>query len=165
MKITALEEYGLRCMVQLARNHSDSPLTLPEFTKKEGLSTAYAGKLMMILKKAQLVKASRGRKGGYTLTRSPEEISLNEIFDALGDRLFPTAFCSEHPGVHKVCINQEDCRVRDIWKNVDSFFGRIFEQISLADIAEGKLDLLESILTSETKGKIKPSGDIAIAEN
>ena len=54
MKVTALEEYGLRCMVLLARSEEDHPLTLPEFSDREGVSVPYAGKLLMILKKFTL---------------------------------------------------------------------------------------------------------------
>jgi Rrf2 family protein len=165
MKITALEEYGLRCMIQLAKNNAKPFLTLPDFKKREGLSIAYAGKLMMILKKAGLVQAARGRKGGYALTRPPEEISLTEIFDALGNRIFPTAYCEEHAGIHRICINHGDCRVRDIWRSVDDFFGRLFERITLADIASGNLDLLESISISERSDKSDLDKSAAITNN
>ena len=67
MKVSALEEYGIRCMVLLARQEGGS-LTLPEISEAEGLSISYAGKLLNILKKAGLVKSVRGRLGGYALT-------------------------------------------------------------------------------------------------
>lgn len=165
MKITALEEYGLRCMIQLAKSDARTFLTLPDFTKREGLSTAYAGKLMMILKRAGLVQAARGRKGGYALTRPPEQISLTEILDALGNRIFPTAYCEEHAGINRICVNQGNCRVRDIWRSVDDFFERLFEQITLADIAGGKLDLLESISIAERSEKSAPDESAAITNN
>ena len=54
MKITALEEYGLRCMICFSAA-PDGKLTLPEISSQEGLSLPYAGKLLMLLKKAGLV--------------------------------------------------------------------------------------------------------------
>ena len=65
MKITAIEEYGLRCMILLARNNA--PMSLPEISDAEGLSIPYAAKLLGILRKADLVSAERGRNGGYRL--------------------------------------------------------------------------------------------------
>ena len=53
MKITALEEYGLRCMLLLADSGSRMPLTITEISAKEGLSIPYTGKLLMILKQAR----------------------------------------------------------------------------------------------------------------
>ncbi len=67
MKITALEEYGLRCMIALAQNWPEKSMTMPEISAKEGLSIPYVGKLLMLLKRAGLVKALRGRNGGFTL--------------------------------------------------------------------------------------------------
>ncbi len=66
MKISAHEEYGLRCLVQLARAEVDGEsLTLNQIADREGLSVANAGKLMWILVKAGLVQSQRGANGGY----------------------------------------------------------------------------------------------------
>ena len=70
MKISAQEEYGLRCLLQLARAETmGESLTLPQLGRLEGISTANAGKLMWILSKARLVQSTRGIKGGYSLSR------------------------------------------------------------------------------------------------
>ena len=66
MKISAQEEYGLRCLVQLATLHDDESLTLNQIAEREGISVANAGKLMWLLNKAGFVQATRGTKGGYT---------------------------------------------------------------------------------------------------
>ena len=145
MKITAIEEYGLRCMILLAKNGANASITLPEFMKHEGLSLAYAGKLLMILKHAGLVRAVRGRKGGYRLTKSPEKILLREIFDALGEPLFPSTYSVRHSGDSRVCVNEADCRVRDIWRNIDNFIGQLFDRITLEDVASGRLEVLEAV--------------------
>jgi len=70
MKISAQEEFGLRCLLQLARaeTHRES-LTLGQIAVLEGISVANAGKLMWILNKAGLVQSQRGTKGGYRLSR------------------------------------------------------------------------------------------------
>src|ERR1700752_5202575 len=70
MKISAHEEYGLRCLVQLARAETDGEsLTLNQIGEREGLSVGNAGKFMWILVKAGLVQSQRGASGGYTLAR------------------------------------------------------------------------------------------------
>ena len=48
MKISAQEEYGLRCLVQLATLPAGDSLTLPQIAEREGISTANAGKLMWL---------------------------------------------------------------------------------------------------------------------
>ena len=61
MKITSMEEYGLRCMLQLALSDSDGPMSVSEVAGNEGLSTEYAGKLLNMLRQAELVDSVRGR--------------------------------------------------------------------------------------------------------
>ena len=86
MKISAHEEYGLRCLVQLARAEGEGEsLTLHQIAEREGLSVANAGKLMWILMKAGLVSAQRGTNGGYSLARPAAEIRLNEVIRILDE--------------------------------------------------------------------------------
>jgi Rrf2 family transcriptional regulator, iron-sulfur cluster assembly transcription factor len=152
MKVSAIEEYGIRCMLLLARCKSDETLTLPEFQEKEGLSIPYAAKLLMILKRAGLVKAARGRKGGYMLARAPEKIALKEILDALGEPAFSSAHCGRHTGQLDVCVHQDDCQVRVIWKSFDNFINQILAGITLADVAAGRLEILENMQIGSERG-------------
>lgn len=143
MKITALEEYGLRCMVLLARHGDDDPLTLTEFATREGFSIPYAGKLLMILKKSGLVKAVRGRKGGYVLLQSPEEITLKEIFEVLGKPVFSVGYCEKYTGENEVCVHSGDCTVKNIWQTFDEFIESYLERVTLADLVSGDISPLE----------------------
>jgi Rrf2 family protein len=145
MRVTALEEYGLRCMVLLARSGEDNPLTLPEFSNREGVSIPYAGKLLMILKKGGLVKAVRGRKGGYVLAISPAEITLKKIFDALGHPVFSANHCERFTGVGEACIHTEDCSVRGVWQTFEGFIASFLQRVTLGDLASGDSELLKNI--------------------
>ncbi len=145
MRITALEEYGFRCMLLLARRRRDGSLALPDFAESEGLSVPYAGKLLMILKKAGLVVAVRGRNGGYALVKEPEEIRLKEIFDALGDPVYSPDHCDRFTGENEVCVHTDFCTVRHIWESFDGFIGNMLSRISLADVAAGDIDFSKTI--------------------
>src|ERR1019366_9994627 len=70
MKITAQEEYGMRCLLRLAKTESGS-ITLPEVAAAEGLSLAYVGKPMAGLRHAGPLGSVRGRSGGYRLPKPP----------------------------------------------------------------------------------------------
>lgn len=145
MKITALEEYGFRCMLRLAQCGPGETLTLPDFKLQEGISIPYAAKLLMILKKAGLVSAVRGRNGGYALAEPADKIVLKEIFDALGEPAFSPSHCERHTGLYQVCVHEGDCRVRDIWQSFGSFIDQLLERITLADVAEGRLKIFENV--------------------
>jgi len=98
MKISAQEEYGLRCLVQLANLHDGESLTLPQIAELEGISTANAGKLMWLLNKAGFVNSTRGTKGGYFLARPAGAIYLNEIIKVLDEDVLQ-AHCDSFTGI------------------------------------------------------------------
>jgi Rrf2 family iron-sulfur cluster assembly transcriptional regulator len=145
MRITALEEYGIRCMVLMARHGHESSLTLTEFAEHERLSIPYAAKLLALLKKSGLVKSVRGRNGGYILARIPEKIFLNEIFDSLGDRVFSLDHCDRYTGNDDFCVHTDDCSVRHIWMSFDGFISNMLSRITLAEVASGEVDLLNTM--------------------
>lgn len=144
MKVTALEEYGLRCMLLFVNKGRKAPLTLPEISASEGLSVPYAGKLLMILKRAGLVKAVRGRNGGYLLAKNPEELKLGEIFSALGDPLYSSQHCDRYSGDQETCVHKSNCQVKTMWSVFDSFINGALNSMTLSDLANGNYNLLLS---------------------
>src|SRR5688572_1132547 len=108
MKISAQEEYGLRCLVQLANLKDGESLTLPQIAEREGISTANAGKLMWLLNKAGFVNSTRGTKGGYFLARPAGDIYLNEIIKVLDEDVL-NKHCENYTGVQ---IGRASCRER-----------------------------------------------------
>lgn len=148
MKITALEEYGLRCMVLLAKSSPGASLSLTEIGEHEGLSVPYVGKLLGLLKSGNLVTAERGRNGGYVLARRADRISLKDVFEALGEPLFGAQHCEKYTTGENVaaCTHIGDCSVRDVWSTFNALIGDILERITLDDLASnqsrGRLNLL-----------------------
>ena len=76
MKISAQEEYGLRCLLQLARAEEGQSVSITEIAAAEGLSAPYVAKLLAILRQQGLIESERGRTGGYRLTAPAGEIRL-----------------------------------------------------------------------------------------
>src|SRR5437667_9812340 len=114
MKISAHEEYGLRCLVQLARAEADDELlTLNQIADREGLSVANAGKPMWILNKAGLVQSQRGANGGYTLARPAAEMRLNEVIRTLAEDTVDR-FWKTHAGVLDAWIHPSACGIRTV---------------------------------------------------
>ena len=76
MHLSAQEEYGLRCLVQLARHVGEEPMRIQEIARAEGLSSEYVAKLMRILRNGNLVDSTRGASGGYRLPQADERRAL-----------------------------------------------------------------------------------------
>ena len=134
MKISAHEEYGLRCLVQLAHTQvSGLSLTLNQIAEREGLSVANAGKLMGILVRAGLVQSQRGVNGGYTLARPASEIRLNEVIRVL-DEDTVDRFCQTHTGVLDICIHTSDCGIRPVIVGLHEIVQSALSEITLAQL-------------------------------
>lgn len=134
MKISAPEEYGLRCLLQLSKAGGDGSLTINEIAEAEGLSVANVRKLMMILREAGLVQSVRGRTGGYALNATPHDITVGQVFESLSGRFFDDAFCDKHSGELSVCINSSACAVRSLWNVLDGLLWGVLNRTRLSDL-------------------------------
>ncbi|HEY8561808.1 MAG TPA: Rrf2 family transcriptional regulator [Pyrinomonadaceae bacterium] len=133
MKISAQEEYGLRCLVQLANLSNGESLTLPQIAEREGISPANAGKLMWLLNKAGFVQATRGTKGGYSLARPANEIRLNEVIKVL-DADVLNKHCESYTGVLDECVHKGDCGIRPVIVGLHEIVENALSQITLAQL-------------------------------
>lgn len=141
MKISAQEEYGLRCLLQLATLGEGEYLTLAQMAEREGISVANAGKLLWILNKAGLVSSMRGTKGGYFLARPASEIRLNEIIRVLDDDGVKS-HCQSYTGVLESCVHTGDCGIRPVIVGLHEVVERALASITLAQLlgTEAKVD-------------------------
>lgn len=141
MKISAQEEYGLRCLVQLATLKTGESLTLPQIATREGVSAANAGKLMWLLNKAGFVQAIRGTKGGYSLARPASEILLSEVIKILDEDEIGK-HCESYTGVLDSCVHKGDCGIRPVIVGLHEIVQNALSQITLAQLVgtEAKVD-------------------------
>jgi Rrf2 family iron-sulfur cluster assembly transcriptional regulator len=133
MKISALEEYGLRCLVQVARSESKGPLSIPEIARREGITVDYATKLLTTLRRGGFLKSVRGTQGGYLLSRRPEEITLAQVMKHLGGPIFESSTCSHFPGSETECVHLGDCGMRSLWVGVTKHLFDVLEKLTLAE--------------------------------
>jgi Rrf2 family protein len=136
MKFSAQEEYGLRCLIQIARKGIDESMTIPEISKLEGLTTTHAAKLLMILRKEGYITSVRGQSGGYSLARSPQEILIGDVLQCLGGRLYDAEFCGKHSGALDICTHAVDCSVRSLWQVIQQAVDSVIEHLTLADMLD-----------------------------
>lgn len=137
MKFSSQEEYGLRCLLQLAQAGPDASLTIGEISRQEGITEPYVAKLMNLLRKGELVASTRGQSGGYKLARPPEAISLREVLDLLGGRLYEDDFCDRHSGHNEVCAHSGGCSIRPVWDRVQRAVDHVLGGITIQSLIDG----------------------------
>ncbi len=134
MKISAQEEYGLRCLLQLARADGiGESLTISQIAQQEGISVANTGKVMWILNKAGLVQSQRGTKGGYRLSRPASEVHLNEVISVLDDERVET-HCKSYAGVLDSCVHTGDCGIRPVIVELHQIVDSALSEITLSQL-------------------------------
>ena len=154
MKFSSQEEYGLRILLRIARDTSPKGLTIPEISKAEGMTIHNAAKLLRLLRIGGFITSSRGQIGGYTLSRPANEILLKDVLDALGGRLFDTAFCEHHKGIVDICTNSIDCSLRSLWQTIQSTVDDVLNNISIKDLLASEEHLVTKISNNYNKETI-----------
>ena len=154
MKFTAQEEYGLRCVLTLARIEAETgradddglSVTVAEIAEREGLTVQNAGKLIRILGKAGLLESVRGCKGGYRLARPAAEITVGQILAVLGGALYEPHTCDRYTGSHELCVHRSDCSIRSLWSGLHSVVDRVLSRVTLADLLADEHDTLRGVM-------------------
>ncbi len=142
MKLTANEEYGLRCLVRVGyASYEGRSVTIPEISQAEGVSAAYAAKILRVLRKGGFVKAARGKEGGYTLARPAEKIVIGDVMEALGGRLFESDFCDSHSGQVAICTRSVDCSVLSLWRAVQVAVDQVLSKATLRDLLQNEEEM------------------------
>ncbi len=134
MQLLASEEYGLRCLLQVADADGARPVTVGRVAEAEGLSPEYAAKLLRQLRLAGILDSVRGAVGGYRLARPIDEISVWSALSALGGEFFDADFCSCHPGQRRRCVRSRDCSLRPLWHRLQATLRAALERVSLGDL-------------------------------
>lgn len=134
MKLSAQEEYGLRCLLTLARAEPGSSLTIPQIAEAERISGPNVAKLLRVLKAGGFVVALRGQSGGYALARKANEVNVGDVLSCLGGRIFDAAFCGRHSSATRGCGHNSDCSVRSVWRLVQRAVDDVLSRLTLADL-------------------------------
>ena len=133
MKISTKGRYGLRIMIDLASNGTNGCcVSIKDIAEREELSDKYLEQIINLLSKHGLVKSVRGAKGGYLLTRSPQDITVEDILLATEGSLAPVACAADNGKCDKYC----DCATSVIWSEIYNAIVGVVRNITLADLAE-----------------------------
>lgn len=134
MKLSTKGRYGLRAMVDLVINGKDDNISLKNISERQGISMNYLEQIISILKKAGYVKSVRGAKGGYSLAKSPKDISVGDILRALEGNLNPVDCVLVNE--EKQCNDPDCCITKVVWKKISDSINEVVNNISLQDLID-----------------------------
>jgi Rrf2 family transcriptional regulator, cysteine metabolism repressor len=135
LQISTRGRYGLRAMVDMALHTSEGPLPLRIIAERQAISESYLEQVFTGLRKAGLVRASRGAQGGYELSRSVKEITVGEILRALEGPIIPVHCVGDiDSGSH--CEREKYCITRSFWEDLRDKINDYLDSVTLQDLAE-----------------------------
>jgi Rrf2 family protein len=133
MRITTLAEYGVICALHLARRASEGPITGREISDLERLPPDYVEQILLRLRRANLVRSTRGAHGGYALARPADQISIRDVIEASETMTFDL-HCVSHPVGEERCSSSHNCSIRPVWMLLQRKIDDVLGGVCLADL-------------------------------
>ena len=137
MRLSTRSRYGTRAVLDIALHGDSGPVTLKEMSRRQDLSRKYLGQIINQLLTAGILESIRGPRGGYLLSRSPDQIRLGEIIRALDGSVAPSR-CVENPGV---CERNGNCAAREVWTRVKESVESVIDETTVADLVARQKDI------------------------
>ena len=133
MNVGRRVDYAVRALSYLAGQPAGKIISRVDIEEKQGIPPSYLSKIMKDLVAGGLVQSHIGSKGGFSLARPPQSITLKEVYETV-----------ERPLVLMECLDQGErycsycgvCTQRSVWDNVQNLVADYLEKVSICDIAE-----------------------------
>jgi Rrf2 family protein len=135
VRITTWAEYGLICSLHLARRDPGDPVTGRAIAGAEGLPADYVEQILLRLRRAEIVRSTRGAHGGYTLARSAKEISVRDVIAASELATFDL-HCVTHPVAEERCASSSSCSIRPVWVMLQQKIDETLAGVKLSDLLQ-----------------------------
>jgi Rrf2 family cysteine metabolism transcriptional repressor len=145
MKLSTKGRYALRAMLELAVQYGNGTTLVRDISRRQDISDLYLEQLFNRLKTAELVRSSRGPRGGFTLNRPPEEIRLIDIIRVMEGSTAPVE-CVDNASV---CPRSTSCPTRSVWAELKRATDQVLESTTLKDLMEMELKNREKVELEE----------------
>ncbi len=144
MRVTTRGRYGLRAVLKLTISETGKPVSIRELSAKEEISPEFLEQIFFRLRKSGIIKSTRGPGGGFQMNRDPNEVTVKEIFDAVGEEISLTP-CTSDTDPRAPCARRNHCIAHNMWVETSEYINNYFKGITLQDILNKNADLGISI--------------------
>lgn len=132
MKISTKGRYGTRALLDLALHEGEGPVLLRDIAQRQQISLSYLEHVVTPLIAGGIIRTTRGPRGGISLAKPPEGVSLDEVIQLLEGSV-ALVECVSNP---EVCERSELCVTRDVWDELKKAMDGVLESITLQDLVE-----------------------------
>jgi len=144
VRITTLAEYGVICALHLARRSEEGPITGREIAATERLPVDYVEQILLRLRRAGIVRSTRGAHGGYALARPAVGISIRNVIAASESTTFDL-HCVSHPVEESRCSSAHTCSIRPVWLLLQRRIDDVLEGVRLSDLLHEESEVRERV--------------------
>lgn len=133
MKITQAGEYALLALIHLAKQPDGQLVMIDDISKNERIPKGFLAKILQSLAKAGLIRSRQGARGGFALSRTPENISVLEVIEVIEGKI---AFqrCLEEGG----CERADSCTLCAVFSEAQNRVTEVFSEMTVRDLMQPK---------------------------
>ena len=132
MKLSTKGRYAMVALADLALARSEDLVSLAEIAKRQDISLPYLEQLFVKLRRAGLVEAARGPGGGYKLARTPEDIRVSEVLEAVDETV--SALHTGAGATGGVSGTRAQSMTNRLWEGLSAHVYVFLHQTTLADV-------------------------------
>jgi Rrf2 family protein len=132
MQITRQADYALRAMLYLARLEPNQRAATSQIAEFQQIPSSFLAKIISQLSIAGLINTSRGARGGVSLARKPEEISLLDVVEAI-DGPITLNECTKDPSI---CAFGNSCPIHEVWCETQAEMAKRLRQATFDKLVE-----------------------------
>jgi Rrf2 family transcriptional regulator, cysteine metabolism repressor len=134
MKISMKADYGIRALLDLAERYGDAPVPSHDIAARQHVPGPFLDQLLMTLRRAGLVRSTRGPRGGHMLSHPPEEVTLGQAIDILEGQAAQME-CFSAP---ETCEHSFGCPIRSSLLRAEDAMREVLDGTTLADMVRDR---------------------------
>jgi len=149
MKLSTKSRYGVRAIIEIARNYGMKPVKRKDIVSRQNIPDSYLENILVVLRDSGLINTLRGVNGGYVLKKDPSDIILLDVITALQGPLSPVD-CLDNA---RKCCRIDTCPTRDVWQELkEAQEGDVWQELKEAQEGVLKKYSIRDLLAKEPEG-------------
>ena len=133
MKVSTKGRYALRMLLDLAENKEEGFVSLKSIAERQNISKQYLEQIVTLLNTSTILRANRGRQGGYMLAKEPSQYTVGQILRITEGSLAPIACLEDEVNL---CERVEACKTLPMWHGLNKVISDYLDSVTLQDMLE-----------------------------